>query len=351
METKYDIYHCSCGETYYSQKYEGIKVNDTEMKMSPQVAIMITRFGASSRSFEEAEKMLNEFNLAKISAPQIREITEFIGLEIDDAVEQKANEAYEKIIELSQEEVEMQKGTTMVIEFDGSMLRKILKKGTEWKEIKLGCIMIKNKLGKVIRKEYITCLGNAESFKKRLFELAVEMHYISMERIEVIADGAHWIWNICCELFPDAIEILDYYHCKENVYEYFNFIYQEDETKAKKEAKKIMKKIENEVKIETILKQIPIVENLPVGIVNLPKYLEYHQNRIKYKTYIHQNLDIGSGVIESGNKNVIQHRMKQTGMKWLESSIKAISILRCKIFSNRWDEVEKTILNFFPAWS
>ncbi len=105
------------------------------------------------------------------------------------------------------------------------------------------------------------------------------------------------------------------------------------------------------IDIYTIIKHIPTVENLPVNIVNLPKYLEYHQQRIKYKTYINQELDIGSGVIESGNKNVIQHRMKQTGMKWLESSIKAISILRCKIFSNRWNEIEKTILGLFPALS
>ncbi len=91
------------------------------------------------------------------------------------------------------------------------------------------------------------------------------------------------------------------------------------------------------------------MENNPDNIVNLPNYLEYHQERILYKQYKQEKLDIGSGVIESGNKNVIQHRMKQTGMKWLENSVQAISTLRCLLFSNKWDCINQKIQDNFPV--
>ncbi|MBI3303372.1 MAG: ISKra4 family transposase [Deltaproteobacteria bacterium] len=37
-------------------------------------------------------------------------------------------------------------------------------------------------------------------------------------RLCVVADGAHWIWQGVQQLFPMAVEILDYYHCTEHVH-------------------------------------------------------------------------------------------------------------------------------------
>ncbi len=28
----------------------------------------------------------------------------------------------------------------------------------------------------------------------------------------IVGDGVAWIWNMVKEVFPDAVEILDYYH-------------------------------------------------------------------------------------------------------------------------------------------
>jgi hypothetical protein len=37
-------------------------------------------------------------------------------------------------------------------------------------------------------------------------------------RLYVIADGARWIWKHAQELFPSAVEIVDYYHCSEHLH-------------------------------------------------------------------------------------------------------------------------------------
>jgi hypothetical protein len=38
-------------------------------------------------------------------------------------------------------------------------------------------------------------------------------------RLCVLADGARWIWKVAQELFPSAVEILDYYHGSEHVHQ------------------------------------------------------------------------------------------------------------------------------------
>lgn len=349
MTLTYNIYHCSCGNHYYSLEARGLTLEEREIKVTPQIANLIAMTGVSCRSFEDAERMIKEFKIGNITDSTVRFITKSIGTQIFEDTKKKAEEIYENIVELVEKTSEIKKNHTMYIEFDGSMIRKILEKGTDWKELKLGVIFIRNKLGKIIQREYISYYGEAETFKKFLFLLAVKMGYFEMERTVILADGAHWIWNISKELFPDAIQILDYYHLKENVYEYFKEAYKNNEELGRKEAKKLMKKIDRGTKIQTILKNIPEIEMRPDYIVNLSGYLEYHQERILYKTYKKENLDIGSGVIESGNKNVVQHRMKQTGMKWLEDSVQAISTLRCLLFSNKWDFINQKIQENFPV--
>jgi len=38
-------------------------------------------------------------------------------------------------------------------------------------------------------------------------------------RLYVVADGASWIWQHVQVLFPNACQVLDYYHCAEYLHE------------------------------------------------------------------------------------------------------------------------------------
>ena len=47
---------------------------------------------------------------------------------------------------------------------------------------------------------------------------------------------------------------------------------------------------------------------------------------------------MGSGAIESGNKTVMQERLKLSGMKWMVGKAESLLALRAKLKSNLWDE-------------
>jgi hypothetical protein len=73
-----------------------------------------------------------------------------------------------------------------------------------------------------------------------------------------------------------------------------------------------------EGEIDKALASIPVTieSRLPAGVPNLLVYLTNNRNRMNYKTFQQSGLKVGSGAIESGNKKVIQQRMKQSGMRW-----------------------------------
>lgn len=85
------------------------------------------------------------------------------------------------------------------------------------------------------------------------------------------------------------------------------------------------------------------VENIPVGTVNLPDYMEKNKHKINYKKFKNEGYFIGSGAIESGNKMVIQRRMVQSGMHWSIEGGQYIATLRAKYESGLWSEVEEVI--------
>ena len=45
-----------------------------------------------------------------------------------------------------------------------------------------------------------------------------------------IGDGAAWIWNLCEEYFPNAVQIVDYMHAKSHLFDVAKLVFDETET-------------------------------------------------------------------------------------------------------------------------
>ena len=328
---------------------------DVGHKVTPQMAVKIAFAGQMAPSFEAAEQSFEYLAGLQISRSLIRQITEETGQKVYEQQMEKA----EKAIAMPEEIVpsllphELRAGTLYVM-VDGSQVNTRVKdqEGSSWKEMKLGLIysdknIITRKSGQTVLtdKEYVAYWGDVSGFKKLLFEAAVTKGYGTYKRVVVIGDGAHWIWKMYEELFPDAVQVLDYYHMCENVYGYSKYLYPSDDQKMKVWAESVIAHIEDG-EIDKALASIPVAgeAKLPTGVPNLFVYLTNNRNRMNYKAFQQMGLKVGSGAIESGNKKVIQQRMKQSGMRWGVQTGQTIASLRAKNASGRWCDVER-ILN------
>jgi endogenous inhibitor of DNA gyrase (YacG/DUF329 family) len=60
---------------------------------------------------------------------------------------------------------------------------------------------------------------------------------------------------------------------------------------------------------------------------------------MQYPAFRDQGWPIGSGMVESANKNVVEARLKGSGMHWERSHVNPLLALRAAICNERWQEI------------
>ncbi|MDR1079371.1 MAG: hypothetical protein LBQ79_00025 [Deltaproteobacteria bacterium] len=223
-------------------------------------------------------------------------------------------------------------------------------KQSSWRENKLGVAFSDDNLfwwtdkhgekqHKILKKDYVSYIGEASEFSKFMWSMAVRNGYGSYKDTVLISDGATWIRELKNTYFPDAQQILDYWHLCENVSNFSKAVFEMDESKYKPwslEICTLLKKSQTAEALQKIRNLCP--KRLSKAPHDLIQYIENNIRNIDYATYLANGYFIGSGAIESSKKSVIQRLIKLSGMRWnLEAAQKIICLLT-KLKSGRWEE-------------
>ena len=186
--------------------------------------------------------------------------------------------------------------------------------GSTWRENKTVIAftsrdMIKRKDGShiIVKKEYSALIGSAEAFRGFVLDTALKSGYGQIKEVVVIADGAAWIRNMCNEIFPDATQILDLYHLKENIYTYAKERFNQDEKKYVPWAENLISLLENG-EVDRVLEEISEHDNDESKTVNLRTYIKNNRDKINYPKYREKGWFVGSGAIESANKTCFREQ-------------------------------------------
>jgi len=342
-----------CGKTFPQGDAE-LDINEKFYATNDLIEI-VSYAGQIIPSFRNAQDLLSRLCSINISFSNIQKITEYVGEKVFEVQKKASEKAYNEPEIAAPHVPEREKEDCILyMAWDGSAVNTILKEaGTTWKEMKLGMIFtdkdikIRKEQKYIEKKEYVAYFGKVEEFKKFVFEAAARAGYGRIKKVVVLGDGAQWVWNICVELFPDAICILDLYHLKENVFEYAKALFPNNEKKYTKWAKTVSYYVETD-QVDKALKKIkenPLAETAGDNVVKLDGYINNNIDRINYLKYKNQGFYVGSGMIESGNKVVVQKRMKQAGQRWRIDNGQSVVTLRAKYESDKWDEVSDIIHN------
>ena len=62
----------------------------------------------------------------------------------------------------------------------------------------------------------------------------------------------------------------------------------------------------------------------------LPGYFEENRTKLGYAEALRRKLPIGSGVVESAARHIVQQRLKQSGMRWSLTGAQAVLNLRTR---------------------
>src|SRR5262252_1815863 len=160
-------------------------------------------------------------------------------------------------------------------------------------------------------------------------------------RLCVIGDGAEWIWKHVQALFPQARQVLDYYHCAEYLHKVAKAQYgQTCQAVEWVEATLTRLYLGKAGQVFGGLRRMqPTSDEARKAIDNCWIYLHEHRGRTAYSTFRRGGYPLGSGGMESANKFICHVRLKRSGAWWYEENSNHMLALRCAKYNGTFEQV------------
>jgi hypothetical protein len=308
-------------------------------KLTPQGHEELVRLAGWMPSFEKAAEVFEDFTGIEVSKGMSRNYTE------------EAGAAYEEIQNEEVEEVERKKppalggAAKMLISADGAMVP--LLHGI-WAEVRT--LVIGEVQAPVLeRGEWVVHTRNLSYFSRKVnaqeFQrlALVEIQRRGVENAQAIAavmDGADWEQGFTDYHCPGATRILDFAHAAEHVNAIDEALHGEHTPESQTWLSEHLRRLKQEGpdpllnEFEELQRKHPATEVISSNLA----YLKKRKQQMQYPLFQAQGWPIGSGMVESGNKLVVEARLKGPGMHWAEASVNPMLALRNLLCSGRWRE-------------
>ena len=174
-------------------------------------------------------------------------------------------------------------------------------------------------------------------------EVAAERIPKDKVRVVLVGDGAGWVWKVMQRSFPEARQVLDYYHMAEHISKVAKVQYGDTLAALEWREATITRLFLDKTGsvIGGLRRMAPTSGEAKEEIRKLIGYLQNNINRFGYQECRDQGIPIGSGGIESANKYISHARLKISGAWWLEENGNAMLRIRCAIYNETFDKVFK----------
>ena len=302
---------------------------------------LLALLGATQDSFPDATTVLERLTLVHVCPNGARTATEELGaiLVADQAKHATAAEAGQP-----RPPADGPPPQRLYIAMDG-VLAHLHNHG--WSELKVGCCYQTRPRPDREHPEcldvrahslsYVTAHTEAQTFGYHLWQEAARRGVLEADEVVVVGDGAHWIWNIADTHFPQATQILDWYHASGYIWEAASAIWGETHPQREAWAQRQVDALW-EGKVEQVLAALECKRTAGEGVAAALSYYTSHRGRMVYAAYRARGMQIGSGSVESGCKQVVSARLKQAGMIWDAEGAEAVAVARAWLKSGRWEE-------------
>ena len=302
----------------------------------------MTRLGGRLPFGEAQEEMALMWNV-QVSKSSVRQITLRNGGIADELIQ-------EEVVRLEKEAPESTaQPRQLVMSADGALVRLI---NGEWREVKTVAFGEFESQWDATQNQVTTKTGNLSYFSRvessdTFAQSALyEWHRRGgdhAQRVVAVNDGALWIQSFIDYHCPQAIRVIDFAHAKAYLATIGRAIHGAETPPFKQWYARMCKQLGQKPPQCTLTElrflqsqhqEHPEIADIEQAI----RYLEKRQEMIDYPHFRKVQVPIGSGIVESGHKVVMQRRMKQAGMRWAEENINPILALRMSICNHTWHE-------------
>lgn len=308
-------YHCrKCGKSF-------VPIDDElglgKGHASPGLRRVVSLAGITG-SFYGAPKLLKEIGEIEVNAKQVQRVTEQVAAGV------------EKVEETCGLLPVLEKTDRAYISCDGAMVNTT----GGWREVKLGAIYNDGDQPK----RYLARIGKAQEFGAALRREGARAGVWKCGEAIFIGDGAPWIREQARINFPQAVQIVDFYHVKEHITGCANKLFGEGRPRTKRWRALCVGTLYKRGGSQLLSLLGRSRYRRRKAPKELAKYVQPNVDRMNYPEYRAKGWQIGSGPVESACKQIVSQRLKlNAGMRWRVENAEAIGRLRCLYLSNAWE--------------
>jgi hypothetical protein len=293
--------------------------------------------------FAPAAALLARFTQVQVSEATARRLTEVVGRAYE-AVQQA------EVDRLLDELPPVPEGPDKaVLSVDGAMVP--LCRG-EWAEVKTlvvgeveepaapAAAMGLAPFGPEVRTtalSYCSRLADVEHFNNAVLGERPRRGVERAGQVAAVSDGAEWIQGFVDLHCPQATRILDFAHAAERLALVGQTLAPDDPSWLTPQLHRL-KHTGPEPLLAELHQQVAAQPQPPPEANEALAYLAKRVGQLQYPTFQAQGWPIGSGIVESANKLVVEARLKGAGMHWARPHVNPLLVLRNAACNDRWDE-------------
>lgn len=302
---------------------------------SPALVEAMVRLGARLPFAVVAEEMALLFGVS-VSPDTVRRLTEEAGAVLT-RIEQEVLER------LEHDAPEEPAGPAVQqVSADGCMLSLTSGRWTEVRTIALGTV-VQEKTGESAVQDITYCSrhGSADAFIRHATLPTHERGTRRAGTVAAVMDGASWLQELISEQCPAAVRILDFPHAVGYLHRAAHAAHGAESQEAAQWLDDWVPRFKTEEPeaVLTALRALPTpTAEAAIAKGTAIRYLGGRKEQIRYADFQQQGLPIGSGMVESAGKLVVEARLKGSGMHWAARHLNPLLALRSRLCSGQWEQ-------------
>jgi hypothetical protein len=230
--------------------------------------------------------------------------------------------------------------THQVMSADGAMVPLV---GGEWAEVKTLVIgervLTETGDAQIERLSYCSRLADVTGFEQATL---LEVHHRGLEAAEQVAavtDGAEWLQGFTDYHRADALRILDFAHAAEYIAAIGEAVRAAGYRLPARWLDGVLHRLKHEGPERVLVHLSRLAERCADPDVRKKlQYLRTRRAQLLYPRFQAAGWPIGSGMVESANKLVVEARLKGAGMHWKRENVNPMLLLRNAVCNDRWAE-------------
>ena len=184
---------------------------------------------------------------------------------------------------------------------------------------------------------YYCNLEEAKQFGQLVWATGCRVLADFVPELIFVCDGAVWIWNLVQQYYPQAVQIVDWYHATTHL-EKIAVMAFSDLTERKVWLANVKESLwhgQVQEVIRTCQELVPQHPNVEPEIA----YFVNNETRMDYARFRAAGYAIGSGTIESACKQIVAQRLRKSGAQWTVKGAVHTAKARAAWLSGEWDSL------------